>query len=289
MNYVLILIDYLPEYLHFVVNSILSVDRDAKIYICGNTNPGFQNTEFINIEDLNSVHANEFIEKKIYSKTLFESNPLWLTSVLRVFYLERFVKNVISNDVVHFDNDILIYKSINNINSDLISSNKLNITPASPKKLIFGYSIIKNSKPLSTICSDINQIADFGIQNNWIINNGKPLNEMQFLGNIYSENKSTISLLPTLPYDSNIIFDPSNYGQYFDGTHTKPRKFLSKKEIYNQNEDIDREIKVKRIKPIFKNGEPFVLWNRRKFDLINLHIHSKRFKNYLPKEYKNYV
>ena len=55
------------------------------------------------------------------------------------------------------------------------------------------------------------------------------------------------------------------------------------------NSDSPVEIKVKRIKPFFKNGEPFVVWDEKKFQLMNLHIHSKRFKNYLPKEYKNYI
>jgi hypothetical protein len=220
---------------------------------------------------------------------LFENNPLWLNSVLIIFYLEQFVKTIKNKDVVHFDNDVLIYKPIKDVDSDLISPDKLNITPASPKKFVFGYSVIQNPEPLSIICDQINQIADYGIENKWSFNYGKPINEMQFLGEIYSENKNTINLLPTLPYESNIIFDPSNYGQYFDGTHTHPHKLLSRKKVYNQNETIDREIKVKRIKPFFKNGEPFVVWDHKKFQLMNLHIHSKRFKNYLPKEYKNYI
>ena len=32
MNYVLVLIDYLPDNLNVVVNSILSVDKDSKEY-----------------------------------------------------------------------------------------------------------------------------------------------------------------------------------------------------------------------------------------------------------------
>ena len=32
MNYVLTLIGYFPEYIKYVINSILSVDKDANIY-----------------------------------------------------------------------------------------------------------------------------------------------------------------------------------------------------------------------------------------------------------------
>ena len=38
MNYVLVLIDYLPDNLNVIINSILSVDKDSKIYICSDKN-----------------------------------------------------------------------------------------------------------------------------------------------------------------------------------------------------------------------------------------------------------
>ena len=42
MNYVLVLIDYLPDNLNVIVNSILSVDKDSKIYICSDKNPNMK-------------------------------------------------------------------------------------------------------------------------------------------------------------------------------------------------------------------------------------------------------
>ena len=47
---------------------------------------------------------------------------------------------------------------------------------------------------------------------------------MDFLGAINKEKNSIISSIPILPYfNSDIIFDPSSYGQYLDGTHVHPK------------------------------------------------------------------
>ena len=44
---------------------------------------------------------------------------------------------------------------------------------------------------------------------------------------IYNQNNELFHLLPTLPYYSNTIFDPLDYGRYIDGSHTKPKSFFN--------------------------------------------------------------
>lgn len=289
MSYVLILIDYSPSYIRYVLNSILSVDKDAEIYICSNKKVEYKNTKFINLEDISPKGLQYFKDLNIYHNTPFAANPLWMTSALRVFYLSEIVMLLNSKPVIHFDNDVLIYKPFSEIITDDLDDSKLNITPASLKQFVFGYSVINNNHSLNQICIEINQIANYGQSNNWSFNNGKPFTEMQFLSNIYNKNQNTLNLLPTLPYHSKVIFDPANYGQYFDGTHVNPRKRIEIFRNLNLNLNIDVEIRTKRIKPVFKNNSPYVLFNQNKFELVNLHIHSKRFKKFLPKGYKEYV
>ena len=96
MNYVLISIRYFPDYLKFVINSILSVDKDASVFILGNDDPKYKNTTFINLNDIESDGCKEFYDYNIYENTIFENNPLWLTSVLRIFYLEQFRKKYLT-------------------------------------------------------------------------------------------------------------------------------------------------------------------------------------------------
>ena len=71
-------------YIKYIVNSILSVDKDSEIFIASNKNI-YQNTNFINLEDFQSDDINEFKSINVYKNTIFESNPLWINSALRVF------------------------------------------------------------------------------------------------------------------------------------------------------------------------------------------------------------
>ena len=87
MNYVLTLIGYFPEYIKYVINSILSVDKDANIYLCHDrTNKvNFKNISEVNLNEITSDYLNQFNELNVFENTIFENNPLWVTSVQRIF------------------------------------------------------------------------------------------------------------------------------------------------------------------------------------------------------------
>ena len=89
MNYVLILIDYFPDYIKLILNSILSVDSDAKIILCNNQNKFIKHENIINIDlnDINSELLSEFNNLEVFKSSIYEENPLWVTSVQRIFYL----------------------------------------------------------------------------------------------------------------------------------------------------------------------------------------------------------
>ena len=109
MNYVLVLINYKPDYLIHTINTILSVDKDAKIYLFSDKKIEYKNIEFINLHDINSKNASEFLSLDIYKTSIFEENPLWKTASLRGFYLSEILDYLKINSFVHFDNDVLIY------------------------------------------------------------------------------------------------------------------------------------------------------------------------------------
>ena len=71
MNYVLVLIDYLPDNLNVVVNSILSVDKDSKIYICSDKNPDMKGISYINNIDLKSSESRIFQRIKYLQEYYF--------------------------------------------------------------------------------------------------------------------------------------------------------------------------------------------------------------------------
>lgn len=284
MNYVLISIGNIPDYIEFTINTILSVDKNAEIYVASDQYRKIKNVKIINLNDIESEKTKKIKDVNIYRDTIFDKNQLWLTSLLRIFYLRDLQNELSLKKIVHFDNDILIYKSFNKIES-CFDKKKFNITPSSSRRLIFGYSFIPNYEIYNKICTDLEKLIILGEDMNWAFNNNTPPNEMDLLGMIYKNNSKLFNLLPNLPYDSNVLFDPSSYGQYIDGTHMYPKKFYSRKSI-NFNDSIGVELYSKRIRVKFKNYKPIVYWGDKEYELSNLHIHSKRLNKFLPKEYK---
>ena len=61
--------------------------------------------------------TNKIKQDDIFKGTIFEGNPLWITSLLRIFYLRDIQKKLNLKNVIHFDNDILIYKTYEELNN----------------------------------------------------------------------------------------------------------------------------------------------------------------------------
>ena len=182
MNYVLILINYFPDYLKLILNSILSVDSDAKIILCNNQNKFIKHENIINIDlnDINSELLSEFNNLEVFKSSIYEENPLWVTSVQRIFYLNEVISNLELSNVIHFDNDVVIYKPFEEIKS-LFHANKINITPYNENKFTFGYSFLKNSSISLKLAIKVLCAYEEGKKCNWNFTNGKPLNEMELI------------------------------------------------------------------------------------------------------------
>tara|TARA_B100000965_G_C19558990_1_gene743586 strand:+ start:94 stop:963 length:870 start_codon:yes stop_codon:yes gene_type:complete len=289
LNYLYIYLGKVPEYVKNSINAVLSVDKDAEVYFCSEYNPGFRNVNFINVKDLQSELTMATADLNIYNETNYDSsqNSLWINSLLRIFYINDFLDFTNLNQLVHFDSDVVIYKPFNEI-SEVFTNNQLNITKLDNERLIFGYSFIPRHEVILNICK---KIFDFLEINNSKNSNFKinPLNEMQILGNIMQEDSTLFNTLPDLPYfGSQNIFDPASYGQYLGGTHQEPKKWYKKKRPILDH-TVGQEIGAKRIEVNFENSIPSVSYNQEKYDLVNLHIHSKNLSKFNPKEYKDYV
>lgn len=288
MHYILVLIGYFPEYINFTINSILSVDKNSKIIICTDQNIDLKSNrlDIINTKDLNSILLKVLNDLNIYENSIFNQNPLWSTSLKRIFYLEAVMKYANLSNCIHFDNDVIIYKSFDEIKK-VFEQDKINITSYNDKKLVFGYSYFPNENLLNTLCKNIIALLVDSKINNWEANNGKPYNEMELLSLSRRSDKKNFKLLPSLPYESEVLFDPAGYGQYLDGTHARPYHFLKKRFASIEN-PIGVEIISKRIK-VRNLNQPLVIWNNKKFELANLHVHSKRLFKFLPKQYSNFI
>ena len=143
MNYVLIAINKVPEYLKFSINSILSVDSSAKVFILTDSKTEFKNITQLNIQDVKSSKIEKIKDLNIYNNTIFQDNPLWETSLLRVFYLEELFKTFMLKSFIHFDNDVILYKS-HELTNKYFDDKKINITKPSEKMCIWFFLFWKS-------------------------------------------------------------------------------------------------------------------------------------------------
>ena len=68
MNYVLISIGNVPDYLNYTINSILSVDKNAKIIIGSDQKIQNKNIELVDLKDIESAQTRKIkdLKKKIF-------------------------------------------------------------------------------------------------------------------------------------------------------------------------------------------------------------------------------
>lgn len=283
MNYFLNYSGDHPNYIKYSLNTILSIDKDANIYFSSDIPIRYKNITYLAFSDITSDKTKEIENIDIYKDTNYENNPLWKNSLMRIFYLSDMSEKLDIESFVHFDLDVLIYKPFSDI-KNYFRKNKLNITPCTDNEIIFGYSYIDGLDNYKKITDSIF---------NYIVNQKsfrkEKLNEMKILSEICKNEPDLFNLLPILPSEEeNNIFDPASYGQYLGGLDGKPRKLFSKPWA-GDHHYVGKEILNRRIKVKFRNNQPVVIKKNKKFDLVNLHIHSKELHKFLPNQYKVYI
>lgn len=262
------------------MNSVLNSDPEANIILCSdkeNNLPPIRNITFEQVESR--------MTKKIKEINYFkdEKNPLWSTSLLRIFYLLDVVKFFKYDNFIHFDVDVMIYKSYNQL-KQYFDDDKFNITSLSELDLIFSYSFTKNIENYELICNKIYEILKNPIPYEKKYYNSKKLNEMMLLNIAYIENKDLFNILPSIPdknLKNNILFDSITYGQYLSGVHNT----LFSKHLIQENSYVGRFLINNPTKVEFLN-KPIVKFKEEVFELANLHVHGKNLKKFLPKGFK---
>ena len=121
MNYFLFYSGNLPKYYKVTLNNILSVDKNAKIYFCSDEKIFSEYITHVDPSKLKSEFISE-IQRIDYFKNF--SNPLWNTSLLRIFYLLEMSKKFNISKFIHFDLDVMIYKSFSEL-KDYFDENKM--------------------------------------------------------------------------------------------------------------------------------------------------------------------
>ena len=227
----------------------------------------------------------DYYDNTPYSK---EKYPLFFTSALRIYSLHEISNRLKIDSFIHFDNDVLIYKSFKELNRNkLFVKDKINITQSNFNDLLFGYSYFPTNILTKKLIEEFDSLLKNIDSLTKHYGKGSPLHEMRMLNIIKEKNDDMFNILPSLPYSSdiNIIFDPASYGQFFNGMHHRRGNYIFKRRWVNTKDIVGREIKSKRIVPKFSNNLPSVQFKNKNVSLTNLHIHSKNLDKFLPNNY----
>jgi hypothetical protein len=223
------------------------------------------------LNELNYFRGNDHLSK------------MWRSSCFRMFYIQEFLKDKQLKNVLHFDNDVLLYEKPEKI-IELMDSlyDNFAITPHNSDEVVMGMSYIKNENSIDGLVSFIEN--ELKIDSHILSNkyNGYP-SEMRLIS---AYNK--IEMIPILPtnlsenrytnnyYKFKSVFDPSSYGQYIGGTYSD-----KKPGWFGVHQEIGKFIANNDIEVIFEDRNPYLIFKEQKIKINNLHIHSKQTEKYL--------
>ena len=284
MNYIFYYKGVIQSHIYESLNSVLSNDESANIFFCTDQNINSKSERF-NLINLNEINF-ELIDEidKLENFENLDNNPLWKTSLMRIFYIYEVANKVKLDSFIHFDSDVLVYKPYKDLIKNFDQS-KINITQLSKDMLIFGYCYVANLDNYKKVCESIIEIYEKKSHYENKYYGGKSLVEMRSLYLAYVKNPNLFNILPSSPKDNKeILFDPLSFGQYLGGRHYKrfSKGYLDPEHLtYNF-------MKNKEIFPKFKKGKAYIVHDDENIDLANLHVHSKKLSRYRPKSYTNY-
>jgi hypothetical protein len=270
MNFVLFHIGSpLPEHLQYCVKQIQHTNPGKKIYLI--TEPKQSVPDGIEYVDRTDLIVPD-IGSYFYNKPMSE-RILFRNAMLRIFYLEAFMKKYNIENVIHFDNDVLIYCNVDEITSCLAIHDLL-MTAHNEKQYVFGFSYIRHHNCLETINKKLLSMVHLHetVLHDLVDDFPSEMRLLKFINAIH-DNK-LIDMLPILSCNSaygdfQYCFDPSSYGQYLGGLAPE------------QHHYIGREMIAGNLKVFIKNKLPYGSYNGREYQIFNLHIWNKKLEEFI--------
>ena len=267
MRHFLFHLGSIPPHLKYCISNIIKYNNTVVLCTDQEITVDNVNVEVVNVKTFKQPAVGDFFSS--------ESNLLWLTSLLRIHYLNEYVQSLdINEPVVHFDNDVVCFYDVNELKNKL--EREIYITPHKESEYTFGFSIINNKKKMNELTSRVFDIVRKGEREARRLT-GDEIHEMRLLG--YVDNQ-LIRKLPVFPGDENsfgYLFDPSSYGQFIDGTpNGHAPGFIDKQQYIGSKLDSSCNI-------LYIN-KPYLYRDGKKYKIFNLHIHTKNLSKFTSDE-----
>ena len=287
MNFVLVALGKIPEYLNDCIYQIKKTQKKSKIFLLINKDSEYKNKncKIIFVEKLKkSKEHNLFIKKSRLAKDSYR-NFFWKYSIERLYYIDNFLNKENLNNIFHIENDVLLFQDLKLVFNKIKSYNFASVRDG-VNRVIGSLIYIKNKRISKKIVQISNKYLnqndmkilshlDYKIANSINLPLGEDLNFIK-----KSKNYKTIQKIP-------FIFDAAAIGQYIDGPHRK--KFLNRiipgiKSLFKTNDgfaNAETNLKIFDWKIKWKNKKPYKEENNKLIPIANLHIHSKNLKKFM--------
>ena len=287
MNFILIALGDIPDYLNDCIQQIKKTQKKSKIYLLVNQTSKFKNKncKIVNVESLKKSKEHIlFIKKSKLAQDSFR-NFFWKHSIERFYYLNDFLNKSNLTNVFHIENDVLLFQDLEKILKEIKFYNFACIRD-SINRVIGSLIFIKNKKVSTRIVK---------ISNNYLNEN-----DMKILNYLDKKISNSINLplgetLDFIKKSKNFkkikkipfIFDAAAIGQFIDGPHRKKlltRIFFNIKKFFMINDgfiNTETNLKIYNWKIKWKNKKPYKQENEKLIPIVNLHIHSKNLKKFI--------
>lgn len=279
MNIILTCLNNFQEYILINIAQLIKLGHN-NIFVITNLHlfPHFNNyKEHIRLIDINELNESyNFVNNTSLDKSF--RNGFWYLTSLRFFYVYELMKKYDIVNVIHLENDVLIYYNCHELSS-YINNQFMYIPFDTYKRNIASIMYIPNKEIYKKILDNYdfnkNDMENFCLikQKTGLIENFPIFIKSDNLTreqNYVSENSDKF------PF----IFDAAAIGQYLGGvdprnTPGNTRGFINETCVIHYN---NYHIWFEEI-----NGtkKPFIQINDKKVPIFNLHIHSKNLINFV--------
>jgi len=205
----------------------------------------------------------------------YEPNPLWRTAALRFAYMSAAAHYFNIGEIIHFDNDVMLYCDPIELLPKLRRGKRFAITPCNDELLICGFFYMRDPFALDALVHELTKKMETVDDN-----------EMRLL-RLIADDTDAFDMLPVTPamdgwHNFQGIFDCASWGQWVGGTHQNPgvpwagEHHDAGRIILAGAADVQWEIddQGRRI-PICRYGANHLT------PIFNLHIHSKELDKYV--------
>lgn len=278
MNIVLVSIINFQEYILHNIEQLIRLNH-KNIYVLTNNNLFIHFTKYANFITL--INIDNLIDTyNFYSNTHLDKsfrNGFWTLTSLRFFYIYEFMKKYNVNDVIHLENDVLVYYNCDILDSCL-NKNYIYLPFDTFYRNIASIMYIPNHNIFKLVLDNYdmtkNDMENFSIikQKTGLITNFPIFNSLSI--------NDEISFVSTNYVEFNYIFDAAAIGQYLGGvdpqnTNMDTVGFINETCVIKYNYYNIHWISIDNI------NRPFIDIDNNTIPIFNLHIHCKNLLKFI--------